>query len=95
MAELAAITVALDLHKDLPQIRIFTDSDFCMNTLRNYAIDPLNFTHHPHKDLFHYTNNLIQTRDEQGFMTLIWKVKSHTGVAHNDGADAGARGAVD
>ena len=42
-----------------------------------------------------FTNNLIQTRDEQGLMTLIGKVKSHTGVAYNDEADAGSRGVVD
>jgi len=94
-AELAAITVALDLHKHLPQIRILTDSAFYINKFRIYAIGPLNCTHHPHKDTLHYTNNLIQTRDEQGLTTLIGKVKSHTGVAHNDGADARARGVVD
>ena len=48
-AELAAITVALDLHKDSSQIQILTDSAFSINTLRNYAIDPLRYAHHPHK----------------------------------------------
>jgi ribonuclease HI len=95
IAELAAITIALDLHKELPQIRILTDSSFCINTLRNYVIDPLNFTHHPHKDLLHSSNNLIKTRDEQGLVTLIGKVKSHIGVTYNDEADVGARGVVD
>jgi hypothetical protein len=80
---------ALDLHKELPQIRILTDSAFSINTLRNYAIDPLNFTHHPHKDLLNYTNNLIKARDEQGLLTQIGKVKSHTGVTYNDEADTG------
>jgi ribonuclease HI len=93
-AEQAAIKVALDIHKDLPQIRILADSTFCINTFRNYAIDPLNFTHLLHKDLLHYTKNLNKTRDEQGLITLIRKVKSHTGVAYNDEVDAGARGVV-
>ncbi len=48
-AELAAITVALDLHKHLPQIRILTDTAFCISTIRNYDIDPLNFIRHPTK----------------------------------------------
>ena len=60
-AELAAMTTALDLHNELPQIRIFTDIAFFINTLRNYAIDPLNFTHHPHKKLLNLTDNLIKT----------------------------------
>ena len=88
-------TLSLDLHKGLPPIRILTDSAFCTNTLRNYAIDPLNFTLHPHKELTHYTNNLIKTRDEQCLLTEIAKVKSHTGVTYIDEADAGARNLVD
>jgi hypothetical protein len=40
-AELAVITVTLDLHKDSMHIQILTDSAFNINTLRNYAIDPL------------------------------------------------------
>ena len=95
MAELSAIIAALHLDNELPQIRILKDSALCINTLRNYATDPLNFTHHPHKELLHYTNNLIKTRYEQDFLTQIGKVKSHTGVTYNDEADAGARGVVD
>jgi len=67
-AELAAITVALDPHKHLPQIRILTDNAFCINTLRNYAIDPLNFTRHPHKDLLHYASHTRTTvREHSSF----------------------------
>jgi hypothetical protein len=40
-------------------------------------------------------NNHIQIREQLGLTTHIGKVKSHTGVTHNDGADAGARGVVD
>jgi hypothetical protein len=58
-------------------------------------MNPLNFTHHPHKDLLHYNNNLVNTRDEQGLLTHIWTIKSHTGVTYNDKADAGARVVVD
>jgi ribonuclease HI len=48
-AELAAIAMALELCNESPQIQIYTDSVFSINTLRNYAIDPLNYTHHQHK----------------------------------------------
>ena len=34
-------------------------------------------------------------RYDYGLLTDIGKVKCHTGVTHNDGADAGARGVVD
>jgi hypothetical protein len=45
---LAAITVALDLHKDSPQIQNLADITFSITILRNSAIDPLRYTHHPH-----------------------------------------------
>jgi hypothetical protein len=92
---LAAITVTLDLNKDSPQIQILTDSAFSINTLRNYAIDPLRYAHHPHKELLRQANALVKPRDEYGLLTHIGKVKSHTGDTHNDEADAGARGVVD
>jgi hypothetical protein len=87
--------VALDLHKDSSQIQILTDSAFSINTLRNYAIDLLRYAYHPHKEFLRQANALIKTRDENGLLTDIGKVKSHTGVTHNDGADAGAHGVVD
>ncbi len=87
--------MALDLHKNSPQIRILTDSAFSINALRNYAKDPLRYAHHPHKELIHQADAIIKMRDEYGLLTHIGKVKCHTGVTHNDGADAGARGVVD
>jgi ribonuclease HI len=54
-SELASITVVLELYSHSPQIQTFTDSAFGINKLRNYAIDPLNYTHHPHRELLHYT----------------------------------------
>ena len=94
-AELSAITLALDLHKEAPTIQILTDNAFSINTLRNYAISPLRYTHHTHKDLLAYTNNIIKNRDANGHITHIGKVKSHTGIRYNDAADAGACGVVD
>jgi ribonuclease HI len=94
-AELAAITLALDLHKEESTLQILTDSAFSINTLRNYAINPLRYTHHTHKDLLAHTNNIIQNRDTKGYTTHIGKVKSHTGVTYNDAADTGACAVVD
>jgi hypothetical protein len=37
-AELAAMTVALDLCKESPQIQLVADCAFNINTLRNYVI---------------------------------------------------------
>jgi len=85
----------IDLHKDSPRIQILTDSAFTINTLRNYTIDPLHYAHHPHKELLRHAKALIKPRDENGPLTHIRIVKSHTGVTHNDEADAGARGVVD
>ena len=92
---MVVITVALDLHKDCPQIQILTNSAFSINTLRNYAIEPLRNDHHPHKELLRQANTIIKMREENGLLTHIGRVKSHTEVTRNDGADAGVRGVVD
>jgi ribonuclease HI len=94
-AELSAITLALDIHKETPTLQILTDSAFSLNTLRNYALNPLRYTHHTQKDLLAHTNNIIKDRDATCHTTHIGKVKSHTGVTYNDAADTGACGVVD
>jgi ribonuclease HI len=94
-AELTTITLTIEIYQDSPQLHILTDSSFSINTIRNYIVDPLNYKHHPHRDLLMKANNHIQIRDQQGLTTHIGKVKSHTGVTYNDTADAGARGVVD
>jgi len=58
-------------------------------------MDPINYKHHPHRELFLQANNLIKTRDHLGLITHVGKVKSHKGVTHNDAADACVRGVVD
>ncbi len=70
------------------------DSAFGINTLRNYALNPLRYTHHIHKDLLLYASNIMKARVEKGLTTHIGKVKSHTGVTYNDAADTGACGVV-
>jgi hypothetical protein len=80
---------------DSPQLCILTDNVFNINTIRNYIIDPINYQHHPHRDLLMKANSHIQNREQLSLTTHIGKVKSHTAVTHNDAADAGARGIVD
>jgi ribonuclease HI len=94
-AELAAITLALEANKHDHILSILTNSAFSINTIRKYAIDPLNFNHHPHKDLLQLADNIIRTRDNMGYITHIGKVKPHTGVTHDDEADTAARGVVE
>jgi ribonuclease HI len=94
-AELAAITQALETNKHENSLSILTDSAFNIKTIRRYAIDPLSFTHHPHKHLLQRADNIIHTRDDMGYKTHIGKVKSHTGVTHNDEADTAARDVVE
>jgi ribonuclease HI len=94
-AELAAITLALKANQHEPTLAILTDSAFSINTIRKYAIDPLSFNHHPHKELLQLADDIIRTRDNMGYNTHIGKVKSHTGVTHNDEADSAARGVVE
>jgi hypothetical protein len=86
--------VALEFYKESPRIQILIDRAFSINTHRNYVIDSFNYTHHLHKELVYQAKNYIKTRDEQGILTHIGKVTSHTGVIYNDEADVGARGVV-
>jgi ribonuclease HI len=91
-AELAAITIALEANQLDHILPILTDSAFSVNTIRRYAIDPLSFIHHPHKHLLQLADIIIHKRDSNmGYKTHIGKVKSHTGVTHNDKADTAAR----
>jgi ribonuclease HI len=48
-AELAAIAVALRQKNTKGHLKILTDNSFCINTIRNYTIDPASYKHHIHK----------------------------------------------
>jgi hypothetical protein len=45
-AELVAITLALERENTESHLKILTDSSFCINTIRNYTIDPPSYKHH-------------------------------------------------
>jgi hypothetical protein len=62
-AERAAIAVALRREDTQGHLKILTDSSFCINTIRNYAIDPSSYNHHLHKDILHLTDQLLRARD--------------------------------
>jgi ribonuclease HI len=83
-AELAATTLALEANKYENSLSILTYSAFNINTIHRYAIDPLSFDPHHHKHLLQLADNIIHTRDNMGYNTRIGKVKSHTGVPHNE-----------
>ena len=74
---------------------ILTDNSFCINTIRNYTIDPAAYNQHLHKDLLQLTNQLLKDRDYTQLKTYIGKVKSHTDVEYEETADKAARAAVD
>jgi len=79
--------MALEANKLDHNLSILTDSAFNINTIQRYAIAPLSFIHHPHKHLLQLADNIIHTRDNMGYKIHIGKVKSHTGVTHNDEAN--------
>ena len=89
-AELTVITTTLDLYKYAPTLSIRAGNAFSINNLRNYISDPHNCIHHKHRDLLILADNIIHIRDKLRYTTHIGKVKSHTGVARNDEANAGA-----
>ena len=74
---------------------IVTDSSFCINTIRNYTIDPAAYNLHLYKDLLQLTHQLLKDRDHKQLRTHIGKVKSRTDVEHNETADKAARAVVD
>jgi ribonuclease HI len=94
-AELAAITMALEANKYVHNLSILDDSAFVIYTIRKYAIDPLDFLHHPHKNLLQLADEIIHTRDNMWLKTNIGKVKPHTEVTHNDEVDTTARNVVE
>jgi ribonuclease HI len=94
-AELAAIAVALKQGNTKEHMSILTYSSFCINTIRNYTIDPTTYNQHLHKDLLQLTSQLLKDRDHKQLRTPIGKVKSHTDVEHNETADKAARAVVD
>ena len=66
-AELAAIALALEANKNDHILSILTDNAFSINTIHKYAIDPLCFNHHPHKEL-------LQLADESSAQGTIWDI---------------------
>jgi ribonuclease HI len=94
-AELAAITTALRTENTEEDLHILTDSSFCINTIRNYTIDPASYNTHLHKDLLHLTDQLLRTREKKNLKTHIGKVKSHTDIEYNEAADKAARQVVE
>ncbi len=73
--ELAAVTIALEDNKLSYTPSILTASAFIIYTIRKYAIDPLSFTHHPHKHLLQLADNILYTRDIMGYKKHIGEVR--------------------
>jgi ribonuclease HI len=94
-AELAAITTALRTDNTEEHLSILTDSSFCINTIRNYTIDPASYNNHLHKDLLKLTGQLLRARESKHLKTHIGKVKSHTEIEYNEAADEAARKVVE
>ena len=94
-AELAAITLTLEANKHDHTLSRLIDTAFSINTVHKYAIDPLCFNHNPHKELLQSADDIVRTRDNMEYNTHIGKVKSHTGIKHNDKVDTAARCVVE
>jgi len=93
-AELAAISTPLRTENTEEHLSILTDSSFCINTIRNYTIDPASYNNHIHKDLLNLTDQLLRATEEKHLKTHIGKVKSHTDIEYNETADKAAREVV-
>ena len=69
------IAVALKQANTEDFMNLLTDNSFCMNTIRNYAIDLAAYNNHLQKDLLQLTNQLLKDRDSEQLKTHIGKVK--------------------
>jgi hypothetical protein len=87
--------MALEANRQNPTLSILTYSAFRFNTLREYVIDLLSFIHHPNKDLLKLDDDIIHTSDTLDYKKHRGKVKSCTGVTHNDEADEAVRSVVE
>jgi ribonuclease HI len=94
-AELAAIVVALQHENTENHMSILTDNTSCINTIRNYTIDPASYNQQLHKDLLQLINQLLKDRNHKQLKTHIGKVKSHADMEYNETTDKAARAVVD
>jgi len=94
-AELAAIAVTIKQENTEDHMSILTNSSLCINTTRNYTIDPAAYKQHLHKDPLHLTDKLLRYRDSKQLKTHIGKVKSHPDVEYNQTTDKLARAVVE
>ncbi|KAI0454416.1 ribonuclease H-like domain-containing protein [Xylaria acuta] len=93
-AELTAVVRALELSKDNPTIRIFTDSKYTIDCSINwYKAWERNSWRKPNgddvlnQDLVKQIRALIDERENAGFKTLFQWVKGHSSNAGNIAAD--------
>ena len=96
-AELAAIHQAL-IHPDVAElgeaIHIYTDSLCSIYMIRRILDAPWTLRESKHYVLLQNILNALLARAENGGITHIYKVKSHTGIKGNDVADKKAKEAA-
>jgi hypothetical protein len=77
-AELAAIHVALDIHKHDPWLGIFTDSKTSLHAIQNKMQRPSHTTYHHHKPLITAIVDSLLYRAELVLTSILHKIREHT-----------------
>jgi ribonuclease HI len=93
-AELAAIHVALNVHKHDPWLGIFTDSKTSLHAIQNELQRPSHTTYHHHKPLIAAIVDSLISRSELGLTTILHKIRGHTNIKGNELADVAAKKVV-
>ena len=93
-AELAAIPVALDIHKHDPWLGIFIDSKTSLHARQHELQRPSHTTYHHHKPLIAAIVDSLLYRAELGLITILHKIRGHTNISGNDLADVAAKRVV-
>jgi ribonuclease HI len=93
-AKLAAIHVALDIHKHDPWLSIFTDSKTCLYAIQLELQRPSHTTYHHHKPLIAATVDSLLYKSELGLTTILHKIRGHTNIRGNHLADVAAKRVV-
>ncbi len=93
-ADLAAIRVALNVHKHDPWLGIFTDSKTSLHAIQNELQRPSHTTYHHYKPLIAAIVDSLLYRAELGLTTILHKVRGHTNIRSNNLVDVAAKKVV-
>ena len=90
----AVFALLVDILEEDEHATIFTDSQWVIHMLSRAVWEPASIEGNLHGQLLQGASRQIVARANNGIRTSILKVKAHTGVVGNEGADSAAKRAA-